>query len=206
MPIDSRVAAFLLVAVLVAITPGPDMLLVMRNSVARGRRIGAATVVGIVAGILGWGVLAAFGVAAILAASSVAFAILKLAGAAYLVFLGVMSIKGSRESVARPRFGGAPLGARSAVIQGALSAGLNPKLGVFFLTLLPQFVSPGGGTAETLAFAIAFAAIGLAWLLLFTALVGSARTVLERATLRRGIERVSGVVLVGLGVRVAVES
>lgn len=206
MPIDSRVAAFLLVAVLVAITPGPDMLLVMRNSVARGRRIGAATVVGIVAGILGWGVLAAFGVAAILAASSVAFAILKLAGAAYLVFLGVMSIKGSRESVARPRFGGAPLGARSAVIQGALSAGLNPKLGVFFLTLLPQFIQPGDDApVRAVQLAVLFDVIGLAWLLAFTLMLGAMGSALRRSGPQRVIRMATGTVLVALGVRVATE-
>jgi threonine/homoserine/homoserine lactone efflux protein len=201
--VDPNFIAFLGVAVVVVVTPGPDMLLVMRNTLAAGRAVGTATVSGVIVGILTWGLLAAVGVAAVLAASAVAFAALKLAGAAYLVYLGVAALRGHPDSVET----GTPTATslRAAVAQGFVSAALNPKLGVFFLTLLPQFIDASGSVWNSLALAAVFAATGLAWLLVFTQLVGWLGDALARAPIRRRIQQATGVVLIGLGIRVAAD-
>ena len=195
--------AFLAVAIAVVVTPGPDMLLVMRNTLLGGRLAGAATVLGVIGGIGVWATLAVGGIAALLAASALAFTILKLAGAGYLVYLGLRAIRSGAAPVEirhgpRPTF-------RTAASQGFLSAALNPKLGVFFLTLLPQFSDPLASPLHSLALAVAFAAIGLAWLLLFTAFVGEFGRLLSSPTVVRRIQRLSGAVLIALGLRVAAE-
>jgi threonine/homoserine/homoserine lactone efflux protein len=200
---DPQLAAFLAIAVVVCVTPGPDMLLVLRNTVAGGRLVGAATVGGVIVGILGWSVVAVAGLAAVLAASATAFAVLKLAGAAYLVWLGIAAIRHAGAAAEVPGHAARSLG--HAAVQGFLSAALNPKLGVFFLTLLPQFSDPVGAPARSLGFALLFAATGLVWLLVFTALVGSLAAILARPTVRRRIGQATGVVFIGLGLRVATE-
>jgi threonine/homoserine/homoserine lactone efflux protein len=200
---DASLVAFLGVAIVVVVTPGPDMVLVMRNTLAAGRVVGTATVTGVILGILTWGLLAAVGVAAILAASAVAFTVLKLAGAAYLIYLGLSALRSHPETseVRTPP----PGSMRRAVAQGFLSAALNPKLGVFFLTLLPQFTEATGSVSQSLFLAAVFAATGLAWLLVFTQLVGWLGSILSRATVRRRIQQTTGVVLIGLGLRVATD-
>lgn len=197
---------FIGVAIAVVVIPGPDMALVARNVFRHGRAAGYATSLGICTGILGWGIAAALGIATILATSSVAFTILKFAGAAYLIYLGISTLR-SRDDVALDRTDGAPtLPARQAWLQGLLSALLNPKLGVFFLTLLPQFIAPGEpATLRALQLALVFDLIGLAWLLIYSAMLAAIGDALGRVGPRRFIRWVSGTVLVALGVRVAIE-
>jgi threonine/homoserine/homoserine lactone efflux protein len=195
---------FLGLAIVVVVTPGPDMLLVMRNTLVGGRAVGSATVAGVMAGILCWSLLAVVGVAAILAASAAAFTVLKLCGAAYLVYLGVTSIRATGSEM-HVRGGRAAGSLRQAAAQGFLSAALNPKLGVFFLTLLPQFGDAAGSVGRLVVLALVFAATGLVWLLVFTAMVASVGDVLSRPGLRRALGRVTGAVFIGLGLRVAVE-
>ena len=200
---DPELVAFLGVAVVVSVTPGPDMLLVMRNTLLSGRLAGVATVAGVIVGVLLWSIVAIAGVAAILAASAALFTLLKLAGAAYLIVLGISALRAKGDAL---EVAGPPAGSlRQAAAQGFLSAALNPKLGVFFLTLLPQFVDPLDSPARPLLLALAFAATGLAWLLVFTALVGSLGPYLARPGLRRAIQRISGAVLIGLGLRIATD-
>ena len=201
---DSNLIAFVGVAIAVAIVPGPDMALVARNTLLGGRGVGAATVLGIVGGLLGWSVAAVAGIAAILAASATAFAVLKIVGAAYLIYLGISTLRAGRDDHAEGPARG-ELTLRAAARQGLLSAGLNPKLGVFFLTLLPQFVVPGAPAARSLELALLFAAIGASWLLVYTYLIGSVGHVLSRPGPRRAVQWVTGTVLVALGVRVALE-
>lgn len=198
--------AFIGVAVAVVVIPGPDMALVARNVFRHGRSAGFATSLGICTGILGWGVAAALGIATILATSSVAFTILRLAGAAYLIYLGISTVR-SRGDVAPDRPDGAPtLPARQAWLQGLLSALLNPKLGVFFLTLLPQFIGLGEPAAlRALQLALVFDLIGLAWLLLYAAMLAAIGDALGRSGPRHFIRWVSGTVLVAFGVRVGLE-
>ena len=197
---------FIGVAIAVVVIPGPDMALVARNVFRHGRAAGYATSLGICTGILGWGIAAALGIATVLATSSVAFTILKFAGAAYLIYLGISTLR-SRDDVMLDRPDGAPtLHARQAWLQGLLSALLNPKLGVFFLTLLPQFIAPGEPAAlRALQLAVVFDLIGLAWLLLYSAMLAAIGGALGRSGPRRFIRWVSGTVLVALGIRVAFE-
>lgn len=198
--------AFIGVAVAVVVIPGPDMALVARNVFRHGRSAGFATSLGICTGILGWAVAAALGVATVLATSSVAFTVLKLAGAAYLIYLGITTFR-ARDAPIAPGPDGAPtLPWHHAWMQGLLSALLNPKLGVFFLTLLPQFIAPGDPPAlRALQLAVVFDLIGLAWLLAYSAILATIGRTLGRAAPRRFIRWVSGTILVAFGVRVGLE-
>jgi threonine/homoserine/homoserine lactone efflux protein len=206
--VDDRLIAFIGVAVAVVVIPGPDMALIARNVLRHGRSAGFATSLGTCTGILGWAVAAALGISALLASSAAAFTALKLAGAAYLIYLGISTLRDHdvRGPAAGASGGGAGLTCRAAWLQGLLSALLNPKLGVFFLTLLPQFIGPADppGT-RALQLALVFDLIGLAWLLAYSAMLGTVGTTLNRPGPRRLIRWISGTVLVGLGARVALE-
>ncbi len=204
MIVDPALLAFLGVATLIIVSPGPDTALVVRNTLLSGRRAGAATVLGVICGIAAWAIAAAVGLAAILDASAVAFTALKLAGAAYLVALGLLTLRGSCHPSTLDRGGGASLTARRAWTLGWLSASLNPKLGVFFLTLLPQFVQPGfDEPARLLGLALLFGALGLAWLLLVVEIVVRTHAAVARPWIGRATRWVTGTVLIGLGARVA---
>jgi threonine/homoserine/homoserine lactone efflux protein len=204
--VTENLLPFIGVAIAVVVIPGPDMALVARNVFRHGRAAGYATSLGICTGILGWGIAAALGIATILATSSVAFTILKFAGAAYLISMGITTLR-SRDDMALDRSIGAPtLPARQAWLQGLVSSLLNPKLGVFFLTLLPQSIAPGEPAAlRALQLAVVFDLIGLAWLLLYSAMLAAIGDALGRSGPRRFIRWVSGTVLVALGLRVAFE-
>jgi threonine/homoserine/homoserine lactone efflux protein len=193
------------VAIAVVVIPGPDMALVARNVFRYGRSAGFATSLGICTGILGWAIAAILGIATILATSSIAFTALKLIGAAYLIYLGISTLRSHDAFDVPVDAARATLPKRQAYLQGLLSALLNPKLGVFFLTLLPQFIVPGQpAAAQALRLAVIFDLIGLAWLLAYSLMLGALGQTLGE-TPRRVIRWVSGTVLVGLGVRVALE-
>jgi threonine/homoserine/homoserine lactone efflux protein len=195
----AELAAFLLVAVVVIVTPGPDTALTIKSSLAGGRRSGILTAAGVASGQACWTVAASAGLAALLVASEPAFVALKLAGAAYLVFLGaqalVAAVRGQRHSAARARGG-------SSFRQGLLSNLANPKMAVFFTSLLPQ----SGSTFWTLlGLGLLFAAMTLAWLTAYAVVVSKAGDLLRRSAIRRVLDAVSGAVLVALGLRLATE-
>jgi len=203
---DDRLLAFVAVSVAVVVIPGPDMALVARNVLRHGRAAGFATSVGICTGVLGWAIAAALGVATLLATSAVAFTVLKLAGAAYLIYLGITTLRARDPSSADGASGEADLSWGRAWLQGALSALLNPKLGVFFLTLLPQFIEPGDPPAlRALQLAVVFELIGLIWLLVYSTMLGALGAALGRPGPRRFMRWLTGTILVGLGARVALE-
>jgi len=204
--VDDRLLAFVGVSIAVAVIPGPDMALVARNVVRHGRSAGFATSVGICTGILGWAVAAAVGVSTLLATSATAFTMLKLAGAAYLIYLGIATLRAHDAVTAAGGEGAAGLPRRQAWLQGLASALLNPKLGVFFLTLLPQFIAPGDPPAvRALQLAVLFDLIGLVWLLMYSAMLGAVGAALGRPGPRRLMRWLTGTILVGLGARVALE-
>jgi threonine/homoserine/homoserine lactone efflux protein len=204
--VDDRLLAFLGVSIAVVVIPGPDMALVARNVLRHGRPAGFATSIGICTGILGWAVAAAVGVSTVLATSATAFTVLKLAGAAYLIYLGISTLRAADDRPSARLRDGADLPAHTAWLQGLLSALLNPKLGVFFLTLLPQFLRPGDApVTSALMLAVVFDLIGLAWLLIYSALLAGAAHALSRPRPRRLIRRVTGAVLLGFGGRLALE-
>jgi threonine/homoserine/homoserine lactone efflux protein len=202
-----ELGAFLLVAAIVIATPGPDTALTIRNTLVGGRRGGTYTAGGVAAGQAVWTLAASAGVAALLVASEPAFLALKYAGAAYLVYLGLQALghalgrRAAPEDVAR---GGRGLAPRVALRQGLVSNLGNPKMAVFFTSLLPQFASAGKGTfLELLALGLLFCTLTFCWLAAYAALVARAGDVLRRPRIRRTIEAVTGAVLVALGLRVA---
>lgn len=193
---DGQLVAFLGVAVVLSVTPGPDMALVLRNTVRGGRSSGYRTVAGIAVGLAVWATATALGIAAVLAASATVFTALKIAGGIYLVYLGIQALRSlhrDEERVEAPRPSGSPFR------QGLVTNLLNPKLAVLFTTLLPQFISPDDpAIAKSILLAVLFVTIGLTWLCFYTALVG---TIARSRTFRRVTEAVSGLVLVALGAR-----
>lgn len=176
----------------------------MRNTLAGGRAAGLATSLGTCSGLLVHATAAALGLSAVLVASSRAFTAVKLLGAAYLVVLGVRTILHARREERSDPTGERATSAWIGYRQGVLTNVLNPKVAVFFLSLLPQFVEAGDGfVGSMLVLAAVFIAIGLAWLTVYTFALDALGGVLSRARVRRAIESVTGGVLVALGVRLA---
>lgn len=203
---DEQLLAFIGISIVVVVVPGPDMALVARNVLRYGRSAGYAMSLGICAGTLGWALAAGLGVASLLATSAAAFTVLKLAGAAYLVYLGLATLRDRGAHAAGGTDGRAGLARHRAFLQGLLSALLNPKLGVFFLTLLPQFVAPGDPvTVRVLQLALVFDLIGITWLLTYSTLLGAIGDALGRPGPRRAMRWLTGTILVGLGARVALD-
>ncbi|MFI7099490.1 LysE family translocator [Streptomyces sp. NPDC050161] len=204
--------SFSLFALLVTVAPGPDTLLVLRNCVRGGRFSGIATALGASAGSLAWAMAAAVGLAAVLQRWDAAFAAVRLAGAAYLVFLGVQSLWACRRGAGGgPELSGessapAPTAGR-AFRQGLLSCLLNPKVGVFFVAVVPQFLPDGHSTLSvTLAFGVIDAAIAALWLTLVAVFAARTLTWLRRPRVNTVLERTAAGVLMALGIATAVES
>ena len=199
------VAGFLAVATLVVVTPGPDMTLVARNTFAGGRVAGLATSLGTCSGLLVHATAAALGLSAVLLASSQAFTVVKIAGAAYLIFLGIRTIIGAGRdgSLGRGEKAATPW---AAYRQGVLTNVLNPKVAIFFLSLLPQFVDPGPGfTWRLLLLSALFIVMGLVWLTGYTLALHAVGGFVDRPPVRRVIETVTGGVLLLLGGRLALQ-
>jgi threonine/homoserine/homoserine lactone efflux protein len=194
----AELLAFLGVAVVVIVTPGQDTALTVRNTLAGGRRAGLRTATGVVCGQAVWALAASAGVAALLVASEPAFVALKLAGAAYLVFLGgqalVAAARRRPAGVEVARAGGSELR------QGLLSNLGNPKMAVFFSSLLPQF---GESFGVLLGLGLLFCALTLTWLSAYALAIARAGDVLRRPRVRRTIDAVTGTALVALGLRLA---
>jgi threonine/homoserine/homoserine lactone efflux protein len=202
----SDLAGFFALAIVVIVTPGPDTALTIRNSLLGGRAAGVATALGVALGQATWSLATTAGVVALLVAVEPAFATLRIAGAVYLVALGVQAMW----SAVHPTGGAAtPLvGSRlqpsSALRQGIVSNLTNPKMAIFFPSLLPQFVSPEAPSfLALLRLGIAFCLMTLTWLTGYGFTVARAGGVLRRGAVRRTIEAVTGIVLVAFGIRVA---
>jgi threonine/homoserine/homoserine lactone efflux protein len=206
--VPAQLLPFLAVVVVLTLTPGPDMALVLRNGVRGGVRTAWWTGLGCCAGITVYAAGSAIGLAAVLAASATAFMVVKLVGAAYLVHLGVMALWHSRKKPEGPASVVAPtpaptVGRRAAFRQGLVSNLLNPKIALIFLTLIPQFVSPGEPASTTGVLAAVFLGLAVLWWRVFSLAVGVLGGLLSRERVRTTVERVTGTVLIGLGVRVA---
>ena len=203
----SDLAGFVALAIVVIITPGPDTALTIRNSLLGGRGAGVATAVGVALGQATWSLATSAGVVALLVAVEPAFAALRLAGAAYLIVLGLQAIWSAIRSHPETNIA-ADVGSRvspaSALRQGMFSNLTNPKMAVFFPSLLPQFVSPDAPSfAALLALGLLFALMTLTWLCGYAVAVARAGDLLRRSSVRRTLEAVTGVVLVAFGIRVA---
>ncbi len=200
-----HVLPFLAIAVFVVVTPGVDTALVTKNALLHGRRAALMTAVGVNAGIAVWTTASAFGLGALLHRSETLFTTVRLAGAAYLVVLGAQAVWWSwrRGHAVVPER--AP-SRRSPFVQGILSNLLNPKIAVFFTSFFPQFVSPGGPVlGQLLLLGALFNLLGVAWLVGCAVFVSRAGDALRRPRVRAALERVTGCVLVALGLRLASE-
>ncbi|HEY0831434.1 MAG TPA: LysE family translocator [Candidatus Dormibacteraeota bacterium] len=205
--IDPQLLAFVGVSVLLAVTPGPDMAVVTKNALAHGRRGVLLTTSGIALALVVWVTATAVGLSALLRTSGEVLFALKLVGAAYLAYLGIRTLLESRS---RPTdlLEGTPVAAPAHAVfrQGFLSAISNPKLGVFFVTFLPQFVLPGQQVLpRLLELGVTFAVIGCVWMNVYGLFVTRLRNVITAPRVRQWMQRVTGVVLLGFGARLALE-
>jgi threonine/homoserine/homoserine lactone efflux protein len=204
----ASVLAFTLAATLLTITPGLDTMFVIRTVVTSGRRIGLVGGVGISLGVFAWGVATAVGLSALLVASELAFDVLRIVGATYLCGVGARMLWRSRRSRTGPGHleatGHGTVKGREAFRTGLLTNLLNPKVGVFYVTLLPAFVPHGAPMlGSCLLLASIHVTLGMLWFVLLALLVGRIRVLLARATVQRRVERVTGLAFVGFGARLA---
>ena len=199
---------FLAVAALVIVVPGQDTALTIRNTLGGGRRAGIATACGVSCGQAVWAVATSLGLAALLVASEPVYLALKAFGAAYLVWLGACCLwRSLRRAEARwPTAAPAPQSLpRAAFRQGIVSNLGNPKMAVFFTSLLPQFTPAGATFAVPLALGLVFCVLTLGWLALYACVVARASQVFGRPLVRRLVDAVTGSVLVALGLRLLTE-
>jgi threonine/homoserine/homoserine lactone efflux protein len=201
--------AFLGVSALVIVTPGQDTALTIRSTLLGGRRAGVLTAFGVSTGQAMWTLAASAGITALILASEPAFLAVKLAGAIYLVFLGgqmlVHALRRSRApiDIVAPTGGLSPA---KAYRQGVISNLGNPKMAVFFTSLLPQFAPESGPRFATfMALGLCFCAMTAVWLTAYAFAVARAKTVFERPRIRRIVDGLTGAVLVTLGLRLASE-
>jgi threonine/homoserine/homoserine lactone efflux protein len=204
---DPQIIAFATVAALVTVLPGADMALVARNVLAYGRVAGYLTSIGCCRGLWAHAVASALGVSAILMTSATLFSAVKVVGGLYLAMLGVLSLRRAWRAdtvsgtVTRAV---STQGGKGAFVQGLLSNLLNPKVAVFYLTLLPQFIRPGDPVlARSLLLAGVHVVIGLVWLTAYTYFLGRLSSLLNRTRFRQALEGITGAVLIGLGARLA---
>lgn len=206
MPDWNLLVAFALAAVAISLVPGPDMLFVLANSVGRGARVGVLSATGISLAMVVHTTAAALGLSLLFERSAWAFDVVRYAGAAYLVWLGVKALRGKDETGDDP--GGGDHSATAVLRRGFLTNLLNPKVIVFFAAFLPQFVSPENGPVapQFLLLGALFTAIGFLVDAGVALASGQARAVLlRRPGVGRLLEKITGVVFVGLGVRLLFE-
>jgi threonine/homoserine/homoserine lactone efflux protein len=191
---------FVPVAILLSLTPGVATALVVRNAARGGRRQAFLTTSGNSVGVLAWACFAAVGIAAVVAASAAVFDAVKLAGAAVLLVMGLRSLLGGHDRDVPPPRG------RSAFRDGLVTSLANPKLAAFFVALFPQFIPQGAAVLPSaLAMAVVIVAVDLIWYSTLALLVARARKAFIDGGWGRRIERLTGAVLIGLGIRLALE-
>jgi threonine/homoserine/homoserine lactone efflux protein len=195
----SGMLAFVLASILLAMVPGVGTAMLLRQSVRGGRRGALATVAGMEIGVAFWAVAAGLGLSVLLLASNVAYQALRIIGVGVLLWFGIRALFGSRRDAdkAEPTVG-------SGFRAGLLTNLANPKLAVFAISFLPQFVPPGSGRWALLVLAVLWVLMDTLWYLGIVLLLGKLIGWLKRTEVRRRLERISGVVLIGLGIRLAV--
>jgi threonine/homoserine/homoserine lactone efflux protein len=199
---------FALAALVLIMMPGPDQALITRNALVGGRRGGLLTMIGGVAGLTVHAGAAAIGLSALLVASATAFTGLKIVGACYLLWLAVQMLRSASRTRREPEEEQSEATAQHPIAylgQGFLSNALNPKVALFFVTFLPQFLSTDSGSprAQAMVLSAIFAVIYLAWFGLYVAAVDRLGRWLRRPSVKARIEQVTGVVLLGVAVRLA---
>ncbi len=222
-PVFSSLMGFTAVAVLLTVSPGPDFAVVLRTSLGSGRRAALCSALGIAAGCVVWGLAGAVGLTAMLSASRTAYDALRVAGALYLMWLGFQALRSARRRTlggerpegagpegAGPESGIADAGRQSplrAFRTGLLTNVLNPKVGVVYMSLLPQFIPHGAPVvATTLLLVAVHVLLGLLWLGGIALAVHRARALFQRPRVRRRLDQATGGVLLALGAAVGVET
>ncbi|TYB38957.1 LysE family translocator [Micromonospora sp. AP08] len=204
----SSYASFLVFATVLILIPGPDFAVVTRNTLAAGRRRGRWSAIGVTASNAVQGVVAAAGLGALIVRSQPLFEAIRWAGVAYLAYLGVQAWRSAWRGD-YPSLAGAatatPGQALTGFRQGFLSNITNPKVLAFYLAVLPQFVGGAAPTGTLLAFALSHAVLSLAYLLVLVAALDRARDLLSRRRVRRWLDGLTGVALLGFGARLATE-
>lgn len=211
MSIGEAIAGFALVAALLTILPGPDSALVLRSALVQGRRAAIATALGINSGSLVWGAAAGVGAAALITASTIAFTVLKLAGAVYLAYLGIRMILASLKRDAGLASGPLALDSEpswwGAYGRGAATNLLNPKVGAFYVALIPQFLPEGvNPLAMGLVLALVHVIESVIWFAILIVAAESARAWLSSPRVVKWIDRVTGGVLLAFAAFLAIES
>jgi RhtB (resistance to homoserine/threonine) family protein len=206
--VGAHLLVFIGVAAIVIVVPGPDTAVVTKNVLVHGRRAAFGTSLGVSAGLSVWTLAAAVGVASVVRASAVAFTVLKLVGALYLVWLGLQALRaaGQPESGGRRATNKQAMGALGGFRQGFLSDLANPKIGIFFTSLLPQFVDPGHPVLlPFLALGGVFVVMTVLWLSAYCLIAARAAKTLQRPRVKAAMDRFTGIVLIALGLRLAIE-
>ena len=207
---DSRFLAFLSIAALLTIIPGADTGLVTKNAITRGRTAAFFTTFGICLGCLCHATASALGLSVVLRESARVYELVKLIGAAYLVYIGVRALWAARKPYAVEHGAAFAVEQRRGVwvsfVEGLFTNLLNPKVAVFYLTFLPQFIAPGENVLrKSLFLASIHVLMGLIWLCSYTTLLDRMSAVLTRPSVRRKLEAFTGAVLVAFGLRLAME-
>ncbi|MCL4300682.1 MAG: LysE family translocator [Anaerolineae bacterium] len=212
---DSQILAFIGVAFILTITPGADTMLVLRSVLTRGQQAGLVAMLGICSGLFIHATFSALGLSLLIVQSATAFEVIKLLGAAYLIFLGSQSLWQAFGKHADASVQPAQLAAMTTLpernkkrsfVEGLVSNVLNPKVSVFYLAFLPQFINPGDPVlAKSLLLAVIHFVMGIIWLTLVATLAGRAQALLVQPQVQRKIEAFAGAVLILFGVRLALE-
>jgi threonine/homoserine/homoserine lactone efflux protein len=205
----SKYAEFLAFAVVLVLIPGPDFAVVTKNTLAGGRRRGRWAAAGVVSSNFVQGTAAACGLGALIVKAQPVFEAIKWAGVAYLLFLGAQAIRSAVRGHYQPLDDDDEADAKTRTLagwrQGFLSNITNPKVLVFYLAVLPQFLTPGANLGWLLLMAWSHAALSLAYLLVLVAALNRARRLLARRRVRRSLDATTGAVLLGFSARLATE-
>lgn len=205
---DARFAAFVGLAILIIVTPGPDTALVIRSALRGGWPAGTLTALGVGLGSLLWAAAAVLGLALLVQQSRPAFMVLKLAGAGYLAYLGtrslIESLRRDRQA-AQPPLGGRRASARGSLQQGLLNNLLNPKAGAFFITVLPQFVGPSDPPIQFALLMLIYEVLVVGWLTAYGVVVSRLGRLLMAPWAQRWLQGITGLVLIGLAARLLLE-
>jgi threonine/homoserine/homoserine lactone efflux protein len=208
--VPSHLLVYFGIVVAIALLPGPDTAVVTKNALIHGREAALGSAIGVNVGLAVWTVATAAGVAAILRSSAAVYDTIRLIGALYLIWIGARALWDSRR---RTTGDGAPVAGparsidgRGGFRQGVISNLANPKVGIFFTSLLPQFVSPhGSALLQMLLLGAIFIAFNVGWMCSYALAAVRLSHVLSRARVKATIDRFTGLVLVGVGIRLAIE-
>ena len=197
---SSTLLAFVIAGAAIIVVPGPAQAMVLARTLSQGRRAGVLTAVGLNVGTLVHAMAAGVGVASVLATSALAFAAVKYLGAAYLIYLGVQAWREGGRVADAP-----PVSGQQALARAVITGILNPKVGLFFVAFLPQFINPNRGSllVQCMVLGMILAAMDVVYETLLVGLSATAASGLRSSGVRRWQSRFTGGVLVGLGVRLA---